>query len=167
MSHTTTRPRRFGRLAAGLTVAAAATATTLLGAAPAYAQTNVITIFMTGSTMQIGGSNSDDIITATGSGTVRISTNRLVTTSHPDCVSFGQVAQCNGVTLIRFFGQTGNDRFDNQTSTRSSLNGGGGDDTLTGGSANDTLRGDRGTDTVTGKGGQDGCIAETEFTCEA
>ena len=43
MSHTTTRPRRFGRLAAGLTVAAAATATTLLGAAPAHAQTNTVT----------------------------------------------------------------------------------------------------------------------------
>ena len=60
MSHTTTRPRRFSRLAAGLTVAAAATATTLLGAAPAYAQTNAVTARMSAATLVVTGTAIGD-----------------------------------------------------------------------------------------------------------
>ena len=62
MSHTTIRPRRFRRLAAGLTVAAGVTATTLLGAAPAHAQTNTVTAVVSGGGTLVvrGTSNGDD-----------------------------------------------------------------------------------------------------------
>ena len=65
MSHTTTRPRRFRRLAAGLTVAAAATATTLLGAAPASAATPIL-VRMSGTTMIITGTTIGDRASTSG-----------------------------------------------------------------------------------------------------
>ena len=63
MSHTITRPGRFSRLAAGLTVAAAATAMTLLGAAPAHAQPNVILRQDGRDDHDITGTVPDDIAT--------------------------------------------------------------------------------------------------------
>ena len=66
MSHTITRSRRFSRFAAGLTVAAAATGATLLGAAPAYAQTTSVTASVSNGTLSVRGTTFTDTVTATG-----------------------------------------------------------------------------------------------------
>jgi len=81
MSHTTIRPRRFSRLAAGLTVAAGVTATTLLGAAPAHAQTNTVTAVVSGGgTLVVRGTSNGETITAeNGNGTITVSSSTAIT----------------------------------------------------------------------------------------
>src|SRR6476661_9853257 len=123
MSHTISRPGRFSRLAAGLTVAAAATATTLLSAAPAHAQPNSVSISTGGgSTMSISGTLFRDVLTATGGGstvTLKDDSGIAITAIGPNCQSFGATAQCTGVSTISFTGDAGNDVFNNETSRRS------------------------------------------------
>ena len=91
MSHTTTRPRRFSRLAAGLTVAAAATATTLLGAAPAYALRTPILVRMSGTTMIITGTTIGDRASTSGnaSSVRHRQLARAAVTAGPGCQQFG------------------------------------------------------------------------------
>jgi hypothetical protein len=82
MSHTTIRPR-LRRLAAGLTVAAGVTGTTLLGAAPAYAQsTTVSAVVAGGGTLVVRGTANGETITAeNGNGTITVSSSTAITPS--------------------------------------------------------------------------------------
>ena len=167
MSHTITRSRRFSRLAAGLTVAAAATATTLLGASPAYAQSNAVTAKMFGSSLYVTGTAFGDSVSATNaSGAVRLSSLLGPITAGQGCVQLGAAVQCSGVSQIRYFGKDGDDTVRNDTAVRLAAFGGNGTDRLTGGSNNDTLNGDAGVDFVFGQGGIDRCTAENESSCE-
>jgi hypothetical protein len=167
MSHTSPRPRRFSRFAAGLTVAAAATASTLLVAAPAYAQSSSVLVSVSGGdgTLNVSGTPFGDIITASGGNTVTLSNLTGTFTNVGGCVVSGQTATCNGVQSISFSGLGGNDKFDNLTSKRSNLSGQEGSDILLGGSANDLLGGGPGTDRADGRGGNDVCAAEIEISC--
>ena len=166
MSHTISRPRRFSRLAAGLTVAAATTATTLLGAAPAYAQANPITVSVSGGTLNVTGTSVGDIVTATGGSTVTLSALNGTFKILGGCTPLGATVRCNGVNAIAFSGLQGNDKFDNQTSRRSNLQGQEGQDILLGGSVNDVLSGGPGLgDVANGRAGNDVCAAETEISC--
>jgi len=166
MSCTSPRRHRFGRLAAGLTVAAAATASTLLGATPAYAAAPVTT-FVNGGALFIDGTVLGDSVTASGTnGTVTLSNLIGSITAGPGCVQLGAEVRCSGVTFMRFAAFGGDDTFTNNTSTRSVLNGMSGNDRLTGGSGNDDIDGGRGVDSAFGQGGSDKCAAENESGCE-
>jgi Ca2+-binding RTX toxin-like protein len=166
MSRTSPRTHRLGRLAAGLSVAAATTATTLLGATPAYAASPVTT-FLNDGALFIDGSSIGDSVTATGnSGTVTLSNTLGTITAGSGCVQLGASVKCSGVTFIRFAGFAGDDSFTNDTSIRSVLSGGGGNDRMTGGSGDDRIDGGRLTDAAFGRGGTDTCNAESESTCE-
>ncbi len=59
------------------------------------------------------------------------------------------------VSKIRYFGNGGNDRFENQTNEASYVNGGGGNDTLIGGSGTDTIYGGSRKDHIVGGAGND------------
>jgi Ca2+-binding RTX toxin-like protein len=168
MSHTASRPRRFDRLAAGLAVAAAATATTLLGPAPAYAATPV-TVVKSGPLVNISGSPFDDGIIASGSnGVVTISSSLGPLTAGVGCVQLGSAVPCTGIRDIHFSGGNGDDAFRNDTTYRATLNGNAGDDRLSGGSTGDYIDGGAGTDFAFGLGGFDHCTsAETVSSCEA
>jgi len=61
---------------------------------------------------------------------------------------------------------TASHAFRNNTSTRSRLFGGAGNDRLTGGPKDDFIRGDTGVDFAFGQGGTDSCVAENESSCE-
>ena len=169
MSHTASRSRRLARLAAGFSVAAAATATTLLGATPAYAQSSSVVASVSGGTMVVTGTSFGDIVSANGGcGTAprsRLSTGRRAGTG---CTQLGAVVRCNGVSSISFGGLAGADKFDatQVRLTPVSLRGGSGNDILLGGSGNDRLSGGSGTDRATGGNGTDTCTAETESGCE-
>jgi Ca2+-binding RTX toxin-like protein len=165
VSHHLSSPR-FDRLAAGLAVAAAATATTLLGAAPAYAATPV-TVVKSGPLVNISGSPFDDGIIASGSnGVVTISSS--LGTAGVGCVQLGSAVQCTGIRDIHFSGGNGDDAFRNDTTYRATLNGNAGDDRLSGGSTGDYIDGGAGTDFAFGLGGFDHCTsAETVSSCEA
>ena len=157
MSHTITRSRRFSRFAAGLTVAAAATGATLLGAAPAYAQTTSVTASVSNGTLSVRGTTFTDTVTATGGfGTVSLSNlTGSITDGGAGCTQLGATVRCTGVTRISFSGGSGNDKFDNQTPIPSSQLGGSGNDILLGGSGNDRLSGGSGKDRLNGGGGDD------------
>jgi Ca2+-binding RTX toxin-like protein len=176
MSHTS--HRRFGRLAAGLAVAAATTATTLLGAAPAYAQASSTTATMSGTVLRVTGTSFGNVITATGgNGVVSLSNlTGAITAVAPGCTQLGAVVRCTGVGSISFSGLGGDDKFDNKTSTPATLRGGSGNDILLGGSRNDSLSGGSGNDNLVGNAGSDsasgglgtdGCNAEIETSCES
>lgn len=147
MSHTSPR---FRRLIAGLAVAAATTATTLLGATPAYAA-GAATAFVDGKSLVIDGSVGQDRITATASnGTIQLQGDTTLIDGGPGCTDTGrQSVSCTGVTKIEFFGLKGDDRFENKTSLRSKQVGGLDKDELIGGSGFDT------------------CIGEITSGCEA
>ncbi|MGH3565808.1 MAG: hypothetical protein ACRDRH_07195 [Pseudonocardia sp.] len=146
--------------------ASAATATTLLGAAPAYAATPVTVNAVLG-TMGITGTAFGDIITvAGGNGTVTVSSPSAVLKAEFGCTQLGSTVRCTGVGLIEFTGLDGDDKFTNNTSTRSSQFAGFGNDRLIGGSGNDRLAGGPGTDVANGGAGVDSCTAETKTSCE-
>jgi len=63
------------------------------------------------------------------------------------------------VSLIRFVGLAGNDRFENQSSVRSFAFGQAGNDVLIGGSGDDRLIGNNGNDQIAGGGGDDFIVA--------
>jgi Ca2+-binding RTX toxin-like protein len=71
----------------------------------------------------------------------------------------GGTATVANTSLIRVFGQAGNDQISldetNGALPAANLDGGAGNDTLTGGSGNDMLFGDAGNDILLGKGGDD------------
>jgi Ca2+-binding RTX toxin-like protein len=160
--------RRLARLAAGLAVTAGATATTLLGAAPAFAQTNSVTASVSAGTLNVVGTTVGDSITANGSsGTVTLSNLLGSIKAGTGCTQLGATVQCTGMTVLQFSGLGGDDTFRNNTSTRSFLSGGGGSDRLTGGPGQDVIRGGSGTDFAFGQGGTDICTAETESGCES
>jgi Ca2+-binding RTX toxin-like protein len=167
MSHTT-RPRRLARFAAGLAVTAGATATTLLGATPAFAQTNSVTTTVTGGTLNVVGTGFGDSVTANGgSGTVTLSNLLGSIKAGTGCTQLGATVRCTGVNAVQFSGLGGDDTFRNNTSTRSFLSGGAGSDRITGGPGADVIRGGSGTDFAFGQGGTDICTAETESGCES
>jgi hemolysin type calcium-binding protein len=168
MSRTSPRPRRFTRLAAGLAVAAASAAGTLLGATPAYAATPVATSVAAGGFLLIDGTIIGDSVTAslTG-GTVKLENLLGPISAGPGCVQQGAVVLCSGITAMRFSGFAGDDTFTNNTSIRSFLSGQSGNDRLTGGSGDDVIDGGRGSDSAFGQGGAaDKCTAESESACE-
>lgn len=168
MSHTT-RPRRVGRLAAGLVVTAAATASTLLGAAPAHAQTNAVTASMSGGTVIVTGTQSGDNISASGGfGTVSLSTLSTALQAGPGCTQLGAVVRCTGVNVVSFNGLGGADKFEGTQLRRTPIlaGGGSGNDILRGGSGNDRLSGGSGADNVAGGAGTDACTAEAKSGCE-
>ena len=158
MSHTTIRPR-LRRFAAGLTVAAGVTATTLLGAAPAYAQSTSVSAAVSSGTLVVTGTSFGDVITATGgNGTVNLSNlTGSITDGGAGCTQLGATVRCTGVSFMRFTGSAGADKFDNRTNTNSLMLGGSGNDILLGGSGKDEANGAVGLDT---------CTAEVEFRCE-
>ena len=165
MSSTSSRIR-LGRLAAGLTVAAAATASALLGATPAYAATTV-TAAMDGSRVLIIGTDFSDSITASGSGSTVNLSNLLGSISAGNgCTQLGATVRCTGATSVKFVGMPGNDTFQNNTALPSSLFGGLGSDRLTGGPAADRISGGSDADFAFGQGGLDSCTAENESGCE-
>ena len=169
MSHTTIRPRRFRRLAAGLTVAAGVTATTLLGAAPAHAQSGTVTAVVAGGgTLVVKGTALGETITAeNGNGTITVSSSTAITPQF-GCkpAALGKVI-CTGVTIVKLSGLGGDDELRNNSTTRSELSGGAGNDRVIGGSRDDRLFGGTGVDEAVGNGGFDTCAAEKEFSCEA
>jgi Ca2+-binding RTX toxin-like protein len=162
-----TASRRLARLAAGLSVAAAATATTLLGAAPAYAATPVTTS-VSGGTLNVVGTGFGDSVTANGgNGVVTLSNLLGSITAGTGCTQLGSTVRCTGVNALQFSGLGGDDTFRNNTSTRSFLAGGAGSDRITGGPGNDVIRGGSGVDFAFGQGGLDICTAENESGCES
>jgi Ca2+-binding RTX toxin-like protein len=165
MSHNT---RRLARLAAGLAVTAAAT--TLLGAAPAHAQTTAVTARVSSGTLIVTGTSFGDIVSATG-GFGRISLGNLtgaIRDGGAGCTQLGGNVECTGVNSISFSGLGGVDKFDGRSVslTPISMSGGAGNDILFGGSGDDRLSGGSGTDRADGQGGTDTCFAETEAACE-
>jgi Ca2+-binding RTX toxin-like protein len=169
MSHTTTRPRRLARLAAGLAVTAGATATTLLGASPAHAQGSSVTASVTGGLMIVTGTQFGDNVSASGGfGTVSLSTLSTSLKAGTGCTQLGAVVRCNGVSSISFSGLGGADKFDAGQVRQTAVNarGGSGNDIFIGGSGSDRLSGGSGTDQADGRTGSDTCTAESEVRCE-
>lgn len=163
----TTPRHRFARLAAGISVAAATSAATLLTAAPAQAATPVTVTKAFDSVMRINGSDGQE--------SVRVSIlNGFVTVSNilgsvqagAGCVQLGAAVRCDNVTLIGYNGGGGDDSFRNDTSLTASGNGGLGNDRYTGGPGQDRYKGGPGNDIVNGGNGSDHCDAESESACE-
>jgi Ca2+-binding RTX toxin-like protein len=148
-------------------VAVAVTATTLLGATPAYAQSNSVTTSVSDGTLNVVGTSFGDNVSASGSsGTVTVSNLAGSITAGNGCTQLGATVRCAGVSGIQFSGLSGDDTFRNDTSTRSFLSGGAGSDRITGGPGADVIRGGSGTDFAFGQGGFDICTAENESGCE-
>ena len=116
MSHTTIRPRRFRRLAAGLTVAAGVTATTLLGAAPAHAQTNTVTAVVSGGgTLVVRGTSNGETITAeNGNGVITVSSSTAITPQFGCKPAPGGKVICVGVNFVKLIGLGGADELRNR-----------------------------------------------------
>jgi Ca2+-binding RTX toxin-like protein len=172
MSRTSPRPRRLGRLAAGLAVAAASVSGTLLGVTPAYAQGDSLIASMSDGVLIVNGATganiADGVSASGGNGTIRLSNLQGPITAGRGCVQLGATVQCSGVNTIYFNGFGGDDTFRNNTSTPSRLFGSSGNDRLTGGSANDQIDGGSGVDFAFGQGGFDTCTtAENRSSCEA
>lgn len=165
MSSTTPRSRRF---AAGLTVAAATAATTLLGAAPAYAQSNTVTAVVAGGgTLVVRGTFGAETITAeNGNGVITVSSSTPITPQFGCSPAAGGRVICLGVSFVKLIGLGGADELRNNSLTQSELSGGAGNDRLFGGSVNDRLFGGTDVDEAFGNGGFDTCVAETESGCE-
>ncbi len=146
------------------------TATTLLGASPAHAQSNSVTASVSNGTLFVTGSSSGDNVSASGgSGTISLSTLSTSLKAGTGCTQLGAVVRCNGVSrAVSFQGGFGADKFDaSQVSgTLVRLGGGPGNDILIGGSGNDLLAGGTGTDQADGRNGSDTCTAESEVRCE-
>lgn len=168
MSRTSPVRHRFGRLAAGLSVAAAVTGTTLLGALPAEAATPV-TARMFGTTLSVTGTSLGDSVTAASGSNGTISLSNLLgsITAGPGCAQLGATVQCSGATSVGFNALGGDDTFTNNTSKPSILSGGDGSDRLTGGSAADRIVGGNGVDFAFGNGGIDRCLTENKSSCES
>jgi Ca2+-binding RTX toxin-like protein len=170
MSNTTTRTRtrRFSRLAAGLTVAGAAVATTLLGAAPAHAQSSTVTAVVAGGgTLVVKGTSLGETITAeNGNGLITVSSSTPITPQFGCSPGVAGKVICTGVTIVKLSGLGGDDTLRNNSTTRAELSGGAANDKLFGGSPDDRLSGGTGIDQADGNGGFDLCVAETEFDCE-
>ena len=166
MSTTTLRLRR---LSAGLAVAAGVTATTLLGAAPAHAQTNTVTAVVAGGgTLVVRGTFGPETITAeNGNGVITVSSSIAITPQFGCKPTAGGKVICTGVNFVKLIGLGGADELRNNSLTRSELSGGAGNDRLVGGSPDDRLFGGTDTDEAIGNGGFDTCAAETESGCEA
>ena len=167
MFRTSPDRHRFGRLVAGLSVAAAVTGTTLLGAAPAYAATPVIASVSNGTLNIKGSSFGDGVVASNSNGAFTLSTTTGSITAGTGCQQLGTVVTCSGFDLMVFSGLLGDDTFKNDTSMRSFLSGGPGSDRITGGPGNDVIRGGDGSDFAFGRGGFDTCTAESESDCEA
>ena len=103
-------------------------------------------ISLSGSTLQIFGTDGADTSVVSQSGSTIVATlTNFDSRSYPT----------SSVTSIVFVGSNGNDRFTNGTSVRSSAFGGTGDDLLIGGSGNDFLNGNSGRDDLRGGAGDD------------
>jgi len=166
MSHTRSGARRFGRLAAGLVVTAAAT--TLLGAVPASAQGSSVAVSASAGRMLVTGTGFGESITASGSnGTVFLSNLLGSVTAGQGCTQLGATVRCTDVNVVMFAGLGGDDTYRNDTAIRSILSGGVGNDRITGGPGKDTIRGGDGVDFAFGRGGVDACVAENEVDCES
>lgn len=162
-------PRHRARLAAGLTVAVAASAMTLLAAAPAQAATPVIaSTAFNGKIVRIAGSDvGESIVVSIFNGKLSVANTLGSVQAGTGCVQVGAAAQCGtGVTGIGYNGGTGDDTIRNDTSLFLSAIGGPGSDRLNGGSANDKLVGGTGVDFLNGGIGTDTCDGENESSCE-
>ena len=166
MSHTSLR-RHLTRLAAGVSVAAATSAVTLLAAAPAQAATPVTVTKALGTVMRINGSDGQESLRITVfNGAVTVSNTLGSVQAGSGCVQLGAAVKCDGVSSVGYNGNGGDDSFRNDTSLLVSANGGAGTDRYTGGSGEDRFRGGPGSDIVNGGNGSDFCDAETESACE-
>jgi hypothetical protein len=158
---------RLARLAAGLSVVAATSATTLLTAAPAQAATPVTVTKALGSVMRINGSDGQESVQVSiFNGFVTVSNTLGSVQAGSGCTQLGAAVRCDGVTLIGYNGGGGDDSFRNDTSLTVSGNGGLGNDRYTGGPGQDRYKGGPGNDIVNGGNGSDTCDAESESACE-
>ena len=159
--------RHLTRLAAGVSVAAATSALTLLAAAPAQAATPVTVTKALGTVMRINGSDGQESLRLTVfNGAVTVSNTLGSVQAGSGCVQLGAAVKCDGVSSVGYNGNGGDDSFRNDTSLLVSANGGAGDDRYTGGPGQDRFRGGLGSDIVNGGNGSDHCDAETESACE-
>lgn len=159
--------RHVTRLAAGVSVAAATSALTLLAAAPAQAATPVTVTKALGTVMRINGSDGQESLRLTVfNGAVTVSNTLGSVQAGSGCVQLGAAVKCDGVSSVGYNGNGGDDSFRNDTSLLVSANGGAGDDRYTGGPGQDRFRGGLGSDIVNGGNGSDFCDAETESACE-
>jgi Ca2+-binding RTX toxin-like protein len=159
--------RHLTRLAAGVSVAAATSALTLLAAAPAQAATPVTVTKALGTVMRINGSDGQESLRLTVfNGAVTVSNTLGSVQAGSGCVQLGAAVKCDGVSSVGYNGNGGDDSFRNDTSLLVSANGGAGDDRYTGGPGQDRFRGGLGSDIVNGGNGSDFCDAETESACE-
>lgn len=169
MSSTPLR-HHLARLAAGVSVAVATSALTLLAAAPAQAATPVL-VSKTGpnsSVMRIVGSDVGESVRVTSlNGAVTVSNTLGSVQAGLGCVQLGAAVKCPGITFIGYSGGPGDDSFRNDTSLPTSANGGAGTDRYTGGPGQDRFAGGPGTDIVNGGNGSDTCDAESESACES
>jgi Ca2+-binding RTX toxin-like protein len=97
----------------------------------------------------IGGSGADKAYITESSG------NLIRVSFRGEVRFFDQDLTPQKIATIHFFGNAGNDAFDNQTSVRSVARGGSGNDVLRGGSTRDDLYGDSGDDILAGRDGND------------
>ncbi len=155
------------RIAAGVSVAAAASALTLLAAAPAQAATPVSVTKALGTVMRIAGSDGQESLRVSIlNGAVTVSNTLGSVKAGSGCVQLGAAVRCDGVTSIGYNGNGGDDSFRNDTSLLASASGGAGADRYSGGPGEDRFRGGPGDDVVNGGNGSDICDAETESACE-
>jgi hypothetical protein len=166
MPRTSSR-HRLARIAASASLVAAASATTLLTAAPAQAATPVTVTKALGSVMRINGSDGQESIrVGLLNGFVTVSNTLGSVQAGTGCTQLGAVVRCDNVTLVGYNGGGGDDSFRNDTSLTVSGNGGLGNDRYTGGSGQDRYKGGPGNDIVNGGNGSDICDAESESACE-
>ncbi len=119
--------RHLTRLAAGVSVAAATSALTLLAAAPAQAATPVTVTKALGTVMRINGSDGQESLRLTVfNGAVTVSNTLGSVQAGSGCVQLGAAVKCDGVSSVGYNGNGGDDSFRNDTSLLVSANGGAG-----------------------------------------
>jgi hypothetical protein len=112
-------------------------------------------ITLSASTVTIQGTSGDD------TSNIWVDSSNLVhVTLDMPTESVSAVFARSSVTMIRFAGGDGNDRFQNFTDINSNASGDAGNDVLIGGSGNDVLLGGSGDDQLTGGGANDELYGE-------
>ncbi len=106
--------------------------------------------FLDGSTIVISGGEESDTVTVS-----ELPLGLIVVNQYELGELYTATFEKSSVQMIQFYGQQGNDHFTNQTSVRTFVDGGAGDDTLIGGSASDIFYGGEGNDRLEGGGGDD------------
>ena len=115
--------RHLPRLAAGVSVAAATSALSLLAAAPAQAATPVTVTKALGTVMRINGSDGQESLRLTVfNGAVTVSNTLGSVQAGSGCVQLGAAVKCDGVHSVGYNGNGGDDSFRNDTSLLVSAN---------------------------------------------